>query len=109
MTFHTVLKKSTLNAKKIYKFALLAFHTVSHRLCKNAPEKNQKTEKGEQVTMKKNLPSLRICMFGKTVITYGNKPIPFGKKSITKVQKLLMIMCYCGVEGIARNKLLEDL
>ena len=59
--------------------------------------------------MKKNLPSLRICMFGKTVITYGNKPIPFGKKSITKVQKLLMIMCYCGVEGIARNKLLEDL
>ena len=24
--------------------------------------------------MKKNLPSLRICMFGKTVITYGNKP-----------------------------------
>ena len=59
--------------------------------------------------MKRKMPVLRICMFGRTIITYGKKPIPFGKKGITKVQKLLMIMCYNGSKGIARNKLFEDL
>lgn len=59
--------------------------------------------------MTRKMPVLRICMFGRTIITYGKKPIPFGKKGITKVQRLLMIMCYNGTKGIARNKLLEDL
>lgn len=58
--------------------------------------------------MKRKMPVLRICMFGRTIITYGKKPVPFGKKGITKAQKLLMIMCYNGFGGIARNKLLED-
>lgn len=58
----------------------------------------------------KKMPVLRICMFGRTIITYGKKPVPFGKKGITKAQRLLMIMCYRGFkEGIARNELLEDL
>lgn len=59
--------------------------------------------------MKRKMPVLRIGMFGRTTITYGKKPIPFGKKGITKVQRLLMIMCYNGSKGIARNELLEDL
>lgn len=59
--------------------------------------------------MKKKMPVLRICMFGRTIITYGKKPLPFGTKGITKVQRLLLIMCYSGSEGISRNKLVEDL
>ncbi len=58
--------------------------------------------------MKNKMPVLRICMFGRTNITYGKKPILLGKKGITKVQRLLMIMCYSGRKGIARNKLFED-
>lgn len=59
--------------------------------------------------MEKKVPVLKICMFGRTIITYGGQPVTFGRKGITKVQKLLMIMCYSGEKGMVRNKLLECL
>lgn len=54
------------------------------------------------------LPVLSACMFGRFRMTYGSSPLSFGR-SMTKVQKLLLILLYSGAEGIARNKLLEDL
>ena len=54
------------------------------------------------------LPVLSACMFGRFRMTYGDSPLSFGR-SMTKVQKLLLILLYSGEEGIARNKLLEDL
>lgn len=59
--------------------------------------------------MEKNLPLLRVRMFGKERITYGDTPIIFGRNSITKAMKLLLILLHCGQEGISRNRLLEDL
>lgn len=59
--------------------------------------------------MKNNLPVLQIRMFGKEQITYGDTPILFGRNSITKATKLLLILLYSGENGIARNKLLENL
>ena len=59
--------------------------------------------------MDRNLPVLRVRLFGKEKITYGDTPILYGRNSITKAMKLLLILLYCGKEGITRNKLLEDL
>lgn len=58
--------------------------------------------------MDKQLPTLHISMFGKTAITYGGNPVSFGRSSATRVQKLFFIMIHSGSEGIARNKLFED-
>ena len=57
----------------------------------------------------KNLPLLHVRMFGKERITYGNEQIIFGRNSITKAMKLLLIILHYGKEGIARNRLLEAL
>ena len=59
--------------------------------------------------MDKSLPLLRVRLFGKEQITYGDKPILYGRNSITKAMKLLLILLHSGKEGITRNKLLEDL
>ena len=59
--------------------------------------------------MEKGLPILHVRLFGKEKITYGNVPVLYGRNSITKAMKLLMILIYRGEEGISRNKLLEDL
>ena len=59
--------------------------------------------------MENKLPLLRVRMFGKERITYGDTPIIFGRNSITKAMKLLLILLHCGKEGIARKSLLEDL
>ena len=59
--------------------------------------------------MDKNLPLLHVRMFGKERITYGNEQIIFGRNSITKAMKLLLIILHYGKEGIARNRLLESL
>ena len=59
--------------------------------------------------MNKGFPALQVRLFGKESITYGDMPILYGRNSITKTMKLLLILLYCGREGITRNKLLEDL
>ena len=59
--------------------------------------------------MDNKLPLLRVRMFGKERITYGNEQIIFGRNSITKAMKLLLILLHYGKEGIARNRLLQDL
>lgn len=59
--------------------------------------------------MDKGWPLLQIRMFGTERITYGDMPILFGRKSVTKAMKLLLILLYSGEEGITRSKLLEAL
>lgn len=59
--------------------------------------------------MEQNLPALKVQMLGKERITYGDVPILFGRNSITKALKLLIILLHGGKSGVARNKLLEDL
>ena len=59
--------------------------------------------------MENNLPVLRARLFGTERITYNDKPILYGRNSITKAMKLLLILLFCGRNGIARNKLMEDL
>lgn len=52
---------------------------------------------------------LHVRLFGKEKITYGSTPILYGRNSITKAMKLLLILLYSGKDGIPRNRLLEDL
>ena len=59
--------------------------------------------------MENRLPLLNVRLFGIERITYGNTPILYGRNSVTKAMKLLLILLYCGKNGITRNKLLEDL
>lgn len=59
--------------------------------------------------MEKTLPLLRVRLFGTERITYGEEPILYGRNSITKAMKLLLILLHSGKDGITRNKLLEDL
>ena len=59
--------------------------------------------------MEHDLPLLRVRLFGTERITYGDEPILYGRNSITKAMKLLLILLHSGKEGITRNKLLEDL
>ena len=59
--------------------------------------------------MEKNLPVLRVQMFGKEKITYGENPVFGGKNIVTKSMKLLFILLHTGDQGIARKKLLESL
>lgn len=55
------------------------------------------------------LPILKVRLFGTERITYDDTPIFYGRNSITKAMKLLLILLYSGSEGINRNKLLDDL
>ena len=59
--------------------------------------------------MRDQLPGLYVQMFGKEKITYGGKSIILGKNSLTKAMKLLLILLHSSEEGIARQRLLEDL
>lgn len=55
------------------------------------------------------LPKLKISVFGGFSASYGEKALVFGRNTVTKAMKLLQILLYRGEEGIARDKLLEDL
>lgn len=59
--------------------------------------------------MENKMPLLQVRLFGKERITYGDVPILFGRNSITKAVKLLLILLHYGEDGIARNRLLEAL
>ena len=59
--------------------------------------------------MEKQLPVLHVRLLGREKITYGSIPVLYGKNSITKAMKLLLILLYSGKKGIPRNRLLEDL
>lgn len=59
--------------------------------------------------MAKELPVLHVRLFGAERITYGETPILYGRNSVTKAMKLLLILLFNGAEGITRNKLMEDL
>ena len=59
--------------------------------------------------MEKQLPVLKVQMFGKEKITYGDTPVLYERNAVTKAMKLLYILLYSGETGIARNKLLEAL
>ena len=56
-----------------------------------------------------HLPVLQVRLFGIERITYGDTPILYGRNSITKAMKLLLILLFNGKDGITRNKLMEDL
>jgi DNA-binding SARP family transcriptional activator/GGDEF domain-containing protein len=59
--------------------------------------------------MSENLPVLKVHILGGFSITYGDKPVSFGKNTTTKAMKLLQLLLYYGTNGIAREKLLEEL
>lgn len=59
--------------------------------------------------MENRLPVLQVRLFGKERITYDDNPILYGRNSVTKAMKMLLILFHCGKNGIPRNKLLEDL
>ena len=60
-------------------------------------------------SMKDSLRMLRVRLFGKEEITYGEIPILHGRNTITKAMKLLLILLHSGEKGITRNKLLVNL
>ena len=59
--------------------------------------------------MKDKLPVLKVRLFGKEKITYGNNIVLYGRNSVTKGMRLLLILFYYGKRGINRNILLESL
>lgn len=59
--------------------------------------------------MSEHLPVLKVRVFGGFSITYGEKPISFGRSTTTKAMKLLQILIYHGDNGILREKLLDEL
>lgn len=61
------------------------------------------------MTMKQELPALKIHMFGHISMTYGDKPILFYKNNVTKAVKLAAILFFQGEEGIERSRLIEEL
>jgi len=60
-------------------------------------------------SMKEKLPVLKVRLFGKEKITYGNNIVLYGRNSVTKGMRLLLILFYYGKKGINRNILLESL
>lgn len=52
---------------------------------------------------------LKAWMLGKEDVTYGNESILSVRSSMTKATKLLFILLHSGEEGIAKNKLIEEL
>ncbi len=63
----------------------------------------------EQSHMEEKLPVLKVRLFGKEKITYGNNIVLYGRNSVTKGMRLLLILFYYGQKGINRNILLENL
>lgn len=59
--------------------------------------------------MENTLSTLKVRLFGKEEITYGEKSVFSGKNTLTKGTKLFLILLYAGEKGITRAKLLEDL
>lgn len=59
--------------------------------------------------MEKQLPLLRVQLFGREKITYDHMPILLSRGSLTRGMKMLLILMHSGESGVARNKLLEDL
>ena len=59
--------------------------------------------------MGEKLPVLKVRLFGKEKITYGNNIVLYGRNSVTKGMRLLLILFYYGKRGINRNILLESL
>lgn len=59
--------------------------------------------------MSEILPVLKIHVLGGFSITYGDRPVSFGKNTTTKAMKLLQILLLNHEKGIAREKLLEEL
>lgn len=59
--------------------------------------------------MKEKLPVLKVRLFGKEKITYGNNIVLYGRNSVTKGMRLLLLLFYYGKKGINRNVLLESL
>ena len=59
--------------------------------------------------MEEKLPVLKVRLFGKEKITYGNNIVLYGRNSVTKGMRLLLILFYYGKKGINRNILLESL
>lgn len=59
--------------------------------------------------MKEEVPILRVWMLGKEEITYGNTPILHSRNTTTRSMKLFLILLCHLQDGIARNRLLENL
>lgn len=59
--------------------------------------------------MERDYPVLKIHMLGRFSVSFGKEPVSFQKNSQTKAMKLLQILLYYGANGIAREKLLENL
>ena len=62
-----------------------------------------------KILMDKNLPLLKVRLFGSVQITYGDTLVFSERSSITKVIKLFLILLFNYNTGITRGKLLEDL
>lgn len=52
---------------------------------------------------------LKVRFLGGFTITYGDKPISFGKSNTTKSMRLLQLLLFYGAKGIARGLLIETL
>ena len=59
--------------------------------------------------MNKKLPILHVCMFGNISISYQGEQILYGKNTVTKVTKLLLLLLYHRKDGISRNRLMVEL
>lgn len=60
-------------------------------------------------TMSDNLPVLQVQVLDVFAVTYGDKPLSFGRNTSTKALKLLQVLLYYSENGIAREKLIENL
>ena len=59
--------------------------------------------------MEREEPILRVSLFGNATVGCGDQQILYGKNSITKVTKLLLLLIYYRSDGIPRNRLMEEL
>ena len=59
--------------------------------------------------MGEKLPVLKVRLFGKEKITYDSNVVLYGRNTVTKGMRLLLILFYYGKRGINRNILLENL
>ncbi len=59
--------------------------------------------------MREEVPILRVRMLGGEEITYQKNPVLHSRNSMTRSMKLLLILLYHLSDGIARNRLLEEL
>lgn len=59
--------------------------------------------------MNDKLPVLQVQVLDVFAVTYGDKPLSFGRNTSTKALKLLQVLLYYSENGIAREKLIENL